>query len=521
MTSRRWFAFLLTACLGVAASACNDEGNPVDPGGPPGTPAGLTVTSAGRTSLLVDWSDVSGATSYIVERSSGGGGFAVVDTVAASSLVDGGLAEGTSYTYRVSARNSRGTSVASSAISGTPVAGAPINLTGSLTVNRTLSADSIYVLNGTVFVNAGVVLTIQPGTLILGDKTSKGTLVVLSGGRIEAAGTEAAPIVFTSAQDEGQRAPGDWGGVSLNGRGPVNCPGGTCVAEGLTPPVTFGGTDPADDSGTLRYVRIEFAGIEISPDNELNGLTLNGVGSGTEIDFVQVHAGLDDGFEFFGGTVNAKHLVVTGTADDSFDWDTGWIGKGQFWIAQQNAVEADNGIEADNDADNNDLTPRSNPSIFNLTLVGSCQAGSAASDVGMLLREGTAGSVGNAIVTGFSETGLDIDDAATFTQAASGALDVTNSIFFGNTPADFATDDDGFDESSFATTPARSNRVLDPGLVDECNTSAPDFSPAAGSAALTGAGPLPADPFFTSASYVGAVNLGDAWYQGWTAFPAN
>jgi hypothetical protein len=138
--------------------------------------------------------------------------------------------------------------------------------------------------------------------------------------------------------------------------------------------------------------------------------------------------------------------------------------------------------------------------VFNLTLVGSCTPGSAASDIGMLLREGTAGIIRNAIVTGWAESGLDIDQASTVAQAASGALDVTNSIFFENTPSDFATDEDEIDESTFALDPSRSNRVVDPQLADACNAASPDFSPAAGSPATTGAATPPSDGFFTAAS---------------------
>ena len=132
----------------------------------------------------------------------------------------------------------------------------------------------------------------------------------------------------------------------------------------------YGGTDPEDSSGILRYVRVEFAGIEFSPDNELNGIAFQGVGSGTVVDYVQVHFNQDDGIEFFGGTVNAKHLYCTGIRDDSFDWTDGWTGKGQFWVAQQRGDDADNGFEADNNGDDNEANPRSNPTIYNVTLVG-------------------------------------------------------------------------------------------------------------------------------------------------------
>jgi len=208
----------------------------------------------------------------------------------------------------------------------------------------------------------------------------------------------------------GSRGRANWGGLVISGDAPLNVPGGEAFGEGDTG--VYGGNDPNDSSGVLRYVRVEYAGIEFSPDNELNGIAFQGVGRGTVVEFVQVHFNKDDGLEFFGGTVDVKYAVMTGIGDDSFDWTEGWQGRGQFWIAQQYGDDADQGIEADNNAENNDLEPRANPTLYNLTLIGDPDFDQGSeSDEGILLREGTAATIKNSIVMGFKEVGLNINDA--------------------------------------------------------------------------------------------------------------
>ncbi|UOQ65881.1 hypothetical protein [Hymenobacter volaticus] len=179
-----------------------------------------------------------------------------------------------------------------------PAAPAPTVLSGNLTT-QTLSRNTIYLLQGFVYVPNGVTLTIEPGTIIKGDKVSKGSLIVQRGGRLIADGTPTQPIVFTSNQPAGSRAAGDWGGIILCGSAPQNLPGDPTIEGG--PVANFGGTNAADNSGILRYVRIEFPGVEFVANNEINGLTLGGVGSGTIIDYVQVSYSGDDSYEWFGG----------------------------------------------------------------------------------------------------------------------------------------------------------------------------------------------------------------------------
>lgn len=382
-------------------------------------------------------------------------------------------------------------------------------LEGKLNADKTLSADYDYLLRGAVFVEGGATLTIEPGVKIYGEQASNGTLIIAQGSKIMADGTREAPIVMASDAFEGSRARGQWGGLIINGSAPTNQ--GLTFGEGDTG--AFGGNNPADSSGVLRYVRIEYAGIEFSPDNELNGIAFQGVGSGTVVDHVQVHMNQDDGIEMFGGTVNIKYALVTGARDDSFDWTDGWTGKGQFWVAQQYGDDADNGFEVDNSSKDNEATPRSAATIYNVTLVG--DPSGPESDNGMLIREGAAGMYANFIVTGFNKVGLDINNAATHAQADAGKLVVKNSIFFENGKGNFGDekDDDGFDEAAFAA--ANGNKETDPNLASPFSKSAPDFTPGAGANTVSPAAP-PADGFFEPVNFIGGVSPSNNWTSGWT-----
>ena len=413
-----------------------------------------------------------------------------------------------------------------------PESSGPATARGTISEDTTWSGEIL--LQGAVFVADGVTLTIEAGTRIFGDSASNGTLIISRGGRIMAEGTADAPIVMTSDQVDGERARGDWGGLIINGRAPLNVPGGIKEGEGDTG--EFGGDDPTDDSGVLKFVRVEFAGTEFSPDNELNGVAFQGVGSGTVVDYVQVHYNKDDGFEWFGGTVDAKHLLVTGTADDSFDWTDGWTGRGQFWIAQQRGDDADNGIEADSNSDNNDLEPRSSPTLYNVTLIGDpgTDLGDE-SDIGMLLREGTAGEYGNFIVTGFKDEGLRLDQTATYQQAVAGNLVVMNSIFHNNAAGNFGDGGNkGEADPSVMALVASANaagagiREMDPMLEQPYyhpghGDEPEEFGvcPTAGSPALTGAAMPPNDGFFEATNYIGACDVGGDWFQGWTILSSN
>ena len=303
---------------------------------------------------------------------------------------------------------------------------------------RTLSADTAYTIEGVVTVEQGGELRIPAGTRLYGStEVQPSALIVKVGGKLFSEGTEDAPVVFTSSNPPEERDKGDWGGVVLNGASLCNFPAGECVGEGSSG--QYGGENRADDSGVLTYTRIEYAGYEISFGNELNALTMNGVGSGTTIEHVQTHAGSDDGFEWFGGTVNTKYLLATDISDDSFDYSTGFQGMGQFWLAQQDPDDADNGFEVDGNEDDYDATPYTLPLLANITLIGKGEDGVGGTDGessdGLRLRRGTGGYIVNALVIGFGDDGVDIDNRETVDRANDGLFGVAFSIIDMNAAA--------------------------------------------------------------------------------------
>jgi len=386
---------------------------------------------------------------------------------------------------------------------------------GTLTGNTVFSAANYYVLRGVVIIPAGSTLTIQPGTVVVGETATIGTMLIERGGRLVADGTAAQPIVFTSDQPVGGRARGDWGGLIINGRAPVNLPGGVGIGEGDTG--VYGGNDPSDNSGILRYVRVEYAGIEFSPDNELNGIAFQGVGRGTVVDHIQVKHNKDDGVEFFGGTVDAKHLLLTYIGDDSLDWTFGWTGRVQYVIAQQSGDDADNGFEGDNNGDNNDLLPLSIPQIYNITLIGDPDTNEGnESDDGFELRAGTGGIFRNFVIMGFKENGIDLADSRTVANVGDGSLQISHGIVtqtssLGGSPIDSTATGAGI-----AAVPT----ILvgaDPGLVDPYNLDAPNYRPT-GAATLAGGQLAPAVPpndgFFDVTTFIGALSPDPA--QDWT-----
>lgn len=426
------------------------------------------------------------------------------------------------------AASGSGGSAGTAGSGGTSGDAAEQHVSGEIDADATWTADTTYVLDDLTYVVGGSTLTIEPGTTIKGGGVGS-ALIVTRGSRLVAEGTAAAPIVFTSAVDEGLRGPGDWGGVALLGAATVNVEGPQLEGiEALGDRGAYGGTDDAHDCGSLEYVRIEFAGFEFSTDNELNGLTLAGCGTGTNIDYVQVHRGSDDGIEVFGGKADIKHAVLSNIQDDSLDWDFGWTGRAQFLVIRHDAATSDAGFEADNGNPSTEVTPRSQPNIFNVTLVG----GEGSSSPGIVLRRGTWGAIHNAIVTGFPVSGIDIRDAFSVdgTESDPPGLLIANSIFFANgsegtehADADGAGDDDddeGFDEAAYLAREDFGNRLsVDPELPDATNATAPNLVPPATSPAATGGG-TPPEGFDVSATYVGALPPGGPdWTAGWTSFP--
>jgi hypothetical protein len=414
-----------------------------------------------------------------------------------------------------------------------------VDVTEPITAATTWTKDKNYVLKNIVYVD-GAVLTIQPGTKILGERGS--ALVVTRSGQLLAEGTATEPIVFTANYPEGMRGVGNnnWGGVLLNGKAAINVTGGDNKAEGLAdePRNRYGGgmtPDNAHSCGKLRYVRIEFAGQPLSANDELNGLTLNACGTGTVVDYVQVHRGIDDGVELFGGSVDLKHLVITGSDDDGLDWDQGWTGRAQFIAVQQLPGRGNHGIEADSNRASQDATPRSSPKLYNVTLVGrapdSSDPGEGRSR-GMALRVGTAGLLNNVIVTNFNDWAMFVDGSNSQARWTDGSLGVKNSIFFKNPMAawqnvrpsnlaDGGVVADNFDEEMALSAPSLNNRQVDPLLPSATNVTAPVFKPLTDSPALMGGATPPGDGFFdVTATFVGAVGAAD-WTAGWTAFPEN
>ena len=392
--------------------------------------------------------------------------------------------------------------------------------TGTLTQNATIREGDTVVLRGGVFVGDDVsqtVLTIEPGATILGEASTKGMLVIRRNSKIMAVGTKERPIVMTSEKPAGQRSRGDWGGLIINGKAPLNT-GDEAYGEGGTG--YYGGTDANDNSGQLSYVRVEFAGREISPDNELNGIALQGVGSGTQIDHVQIHMNKDDGIEFFGGTANAKYVLITGVADDCFDFTDGWQGKAQFIVAQQYPDDGDNGFECDNNGEDHSSTPMSNPLIYNFTMIGADT--SSYSDDGTLLRAGTMGKWYNGIVTKFNDCWFDIDDSVTWANADGGSLVLDNTIFFNN--KNFKEDGDtltGHRVRTFALTTMQHNaEATGSVVVDPLNIDSPNFKPT-GEALTHPVATPPNDGFFTPVNFIGGVDPNDDWTAGWTTKARN
>lgn len=400
-----------------------------------------------------------------------------------------------------------------------------IEITADITTDTVWKSGKTYILKQLTYVMNGS-LTIEPGTSILGDRSS--ALIITRDGRLIAEGTKQQPIVFSSSAPAGSRDTENWGGIVMNGRAPINVTGGENNSEGLADELRnkYGGNDDTHECGVLRYVRVEFAGRPLTADNELNGITLNGCGSKTLLDYVQVHLGKDDGIELFGGSANLRHIVITGADDDGLDWDQGWTGKAQFVVIQQIAGYGNHGIEADNNRTNNDLAPRSAPTLFNVTLIGRNPdtTPSEGPSRGIIVRQGTAGTLANFIVANFTSAGLIVDQSSSVAQWNAGALSVKNSIFFHNPSAGWQdvmlTPDNGFNEATALEAVGLANRDIDPQLVAPTGFM-PNWSPRAGSPALTGGAIPPSDGFFdTSATFIGAIGTDD-WTSGWTLTPNN
>ena len=290
-------------------------------------------------------------------------------------------------------------------------------LSGNINATTTLTSDKVWTLKGYVYVTDGAKLIIQPGTTIISDISEKGALCIERGAQILAEGTSSKPIIFTSGKPVGERTPGDWGGIVILGRAKTNRTSEPTIEGGIGRP--YGGTNDLDNSGVLRYVRIEYAGIAAMPNSEINALTLGGVGSGTILENIQTIYANDDAFEFFGGTVNGKNLYAYATADDDFDFDFGYTGTITNGVSKRDpqfvdSGDAGNGVECDNDGTGSTSTPYTHPKLFNMILVGPNVSTSLANhNLGLRFRRATQFTMKNSIVWGWMKGGLSLESNET------------------------------------------------------------------------------------------------------------
>lgn len=398
-----------------------------------------------------------------------------------------------------------------------------------------MTADSVYLLSGLVKFAEGATLTIEPGTIIKGDPTNdRSALIMLRGSRLIANGTPENPIVFTSGFPAGQRGYGDWGGVVLCGKAPINQPGNLAEYEGL-PGVEYGGDNPDDTSGSLSYIRIEYAGVPIVTNQEINGLTMAGVGRGTTIDHIQVSYSGDDSFEWFGGTVNCSHLVAYRGFDDDFDTDFGYTGNVQYAVSIRDPKLANgsgaSGFESSNHPSSSAFEPFTNCTFSNVTLVGplssptllstdSIQSGAYSSNHkgGLLLQDRTRLNFYNSVILGWPHS-VWINSPTTTPFYQDGTANVKSNVLAGTGKGHGETNDFGFDIFGYL---AANNDTLatveEAGLTDPFNLQAPNLLPAGASPALAGASfseaPLQ-DSFFEATTFRGAFGSTD-WTADWT-----
>jgi hypothetical protein len=526
-----------------------------------------------------------GDNNYSIERAEGATGtFAQVGTLQAPAaatqltFADTGLKAQTLYRYRVITIVGSAQSTPSSELTVTTLAFGSFSadITGDITTNRTLSSDTTYTLKGFIHVTNGATLTVKPGTKIQGDFNTLGSsLFIMRGARIDAQGTADAPIVFTSSRPAGQRQPGDWGGLILIGNAPINRTGsveiegsgtdGTTVVSGKNYQVLYsGGTTATDNSGTLRYVRVEFAGFAPSLNNELNSFTFAAVGSGTRASYLQSMGGLDDAFEFFGGGFDADHLVAYETGDDMFDMSEGFNGRLQYLIGFNSVqltprsgagslatdlegIENDgcNGSGCDNGFNQQPFTV---PVVANFTLVGCGDVACVGSGggFGMMLRRGTGGYYINGVVARFPRAGVSLRDAETFLRAGSALTpdlttadlairnvlfaDIASTVFqAGTNPVQNSLDLSGNILTNSSATAASLFTALPAQGAVPSGVAAFDWTPTAASAIATGGmanfnGKLASKAAAAVAptSYLGAAQPGGAkWWAGWTVYFRN
>lgn len=484
------------------------------------TTLSATITPADATDKTITWSTSD----------------ETVATVDAGTVT--GVAEG-SATITATTKDGGKTATSTVTVSQDAVAANEVTLEGDITSDMTLNAADKNYMKGFVYVKPGVTLTIEAGSVIKGVSVSAGekaaSLIIEPGAQIIAEGTADKPIVFTSDKPAGQRVTGDWGGLIICGNARVNrvnrptIEGGPDTEYGNTTSDEFNG----ESSGILKYVRIEFAGYPLEPDKEINGLTFGGVGSGTQVEFVQVSYSNDDSYEWFGGTVNAKHLIAYKGWDDDFDTDYGYTGNLQFLLSVRDKNIADtsdsNGFESDNDGDGSSNTPLTRPVFSNVTLIGpfygqvsdmtqaeveakTADAANGAKggkfQAAMHLRRNTSLNVYNSVFTGWPY-GLRATDKK---GSANDGIAIKNVILAGmwkNFYDDEQVSENFFNRAGNNTTLATTNEII---------SKDGDYSSVVASA-VQGAefvDDVLTNSFFEKVTYKGAFDGTNDWTAGWT-----
>lgn len=389
-------------------------------------------------------------------------------------------------------------------------------LTGTVTADKMLTAET-WTLKGYVYVEDGATLTIPAGCVIKSDIVEKGALIVERGAKIMAEGDPNNPIVFTSGQPKGQRRPGDWGGIIILGKATTNRSTEPTIEGGVGR--QYGGTDDNDNSGVLKYVRVEFAGIASEPGSEINGISFGGVGRGTTVENVMVSYGNDDAFEFFGGTVNCKNMIAFSTSDDDFDFDYGYTGSITNAISFKHPQFADpgdasNGIEADNDGSGTNATPNTHPKLSNFTMVGPNDAKNtqANHNLGNRWRRNVEFDVDKSIIIGHMKGGFSTESAGTVDKYFAGTSTFTNNLVHAVTDPYKTKEGSNGETNAMVKDKAELDgcetlaTAADAGLTDPFNTTAPNFMPVSGGKADT--------------KGVGAIT-GTDWTTGWTNWTPN
>lgn len=521
-------------------------------------PTGLAAASTTATTVHVTWTAATDVDEYVLQRAEGATGtFAEVARPAgtASSYDDTGLSPSTAYRYQLAAVRGNTTSTYTAAVSVTTGAPSEVSVTTDVTTNTTWTADHIYRIIGFRKVATGATLTIEAGTKIIGDYNTLGSsLFVLRGARIMAIGTATKPIVFTSSQPVGSRQSGDWGGLILVGTG-IDNRSGTVNVEGTgtsaeNPLIQYnGGTNNADNSGTLNYVRIEFAGFATVQDAEFNAFSFAAVGSGTQVDYVESLAGLDDCFEFWGGAVDGKHLICYDSGDDQFDMSEGYVGRLQYLIGfdtrlviprpQAGFTSQDpQGIENDGCAGSGcDLafnsTPFTTPVIANFTLVGTGPGiVPAAGGYGAVLRRGTGGHYVNGIIARWPGAAIGYRDADSKARETAGLLSIKN-VLVVESPLAFQAGQQTYDaagnavilDAATTTTSLFTKFSGAPNSETDLDWSLSASSPARTGGLTTFTGDLltRAGGFVTPTTYRGAAdpNATTKWWEGWSYYARN